>query len=212
IWRPMCAAREKRRAERIVDGGTPTWRHIWSQLKASGWTHKKPPASSIETRWKFIPPGGKANGIEGKDYVLGEDRVCAHYASEDRGGIFSSEDEDDEYELVPRDRVVRSSPTVHTSMETSLFGSSDEDDSDDEVAIDEGEVVIVDDDNGDSDYEDADSLMCSDVEDKFNKMEDGEDPCDFDDLDSGDEIDEEAIIDVDYLQDEGYEVGVEHGE
>ncbi|KAF4031504.1 hypothetical protein GN244_ATG16639 [Phytophthora infestans] len=75
--------------------------------------------------------------------------------NEDRGGIFSSEDEDDEYELVPRDRVVRSSPTVHTSMETSLFGSSDEDDSDDEVAIDEGEVVIVDDDNGDSDYEDG---------------------------------------------------------
>ncbi|KAF4136320.1 hypothetical protein GN958_ATG14492 [Phytophthora infestans] len=241
----MCAAREKRRAERIADGGTPTWRHIWSQLKASGWKHKKPPASSIETRWKFIPPGGKANGIEGKDYFLGEDRVCAHYASvlvyvssfngssrsaelgvirkslsnvpvplaveelqatsqvstestaagrcdspprlsassspmngmysqrvyldcltywcmacgaDDRGGIFSSEDEDDEYELVPRDRVVRSSPTVHTSIKTSLFGSSDEDDSDDEVAIDEGEVVIVDDDNGDSDYEDGASF------------------------------------------------------
>ncbi|KAF4029424.1 hypothetical protein GN244_ATG18865 [Phytophthora infestans] len=63
----VCCA-QKTSAERIVDGDTPTWRHIWSQLNASGWTHKKPPASWIETRWKFIPPGGKANGIEGKDY------------------------------------------------------------------------------------------------------------------------------------------------
>ncbi|KAF4029775.1 hypothetical protein GN244_ATG18482 [Phytophthora infestans] len=146
----MCAAREKRRAERIVDGGTPTWRHIWSQLKASGWTHKTPPASSNETWWKFIPPGRKANDINAKDYFLGEARVCAHYVSvgpsveelqatsqdttestaaersdspprlrassgpvnDDRDGIFSSEDENDEYELVPRDRVVLSSPAA----------------------------------------------------------------------------------------------------
>ncbi|KAF4142390.1 hypothetical protein GN958_ATG08566 [Phytophthora infestans] len=203
----MCAAREKRRAERIVDG-----------------------ASSIETRWKFIPPGGKANGIEGKDYFLGEDRVCAHYvsilvyvssfngssrsaelaptpsstevaelttpvgpsveelqatsqdttesttagrsgppprlsaSSSPVNGMYSQRVyldcptycvSEDEYELVPRDRVVSSSPAAHTSIGTSLFGSSDEDDSDDEVAIDEVEVVIVDDDNGDSDYEDG---------------------------------------------------------
>ncbi|KAF4045338.1 hypothetical protein GN244_ATG02248 [Phytophthora infestans] len=85
---------------------------------------------------------------------------CMACGADDRGGIFSSEDEDDEYGLVPRDRVARSSPTVHTSIETSLFGSSDEDDSDDEVAIDEGEVVIVDDDNGDSDYEDGAFFLC----------------------------------------------------
>ncbi|KAF4043039.1 hypothetical protein GN244_ATG04512 [Phytophthora infestans] len=68
-----------------------------------------------------------------------------------KGSIFSSEDEDDEYELVPRDRVVPSSAAAHTSIGTSRFSSSDEDDSDDEVAIDEGKVDIVDDDNGDSD-------------------------------------------------------------
>ncbi|ETO76425.1 hypothetical protein F444_08178 [Phytophthora nicotianae P1976] len=39
------------------------------------------PASSIETRWKFVPPGGNPFGIEGKDYFLGEDRVLAHYAA-----------------------------------------------------------------------------------------------------------------------------------
>ncbi|KAF4138253.1 hypothetical protein GN958_ATG07831, partial [Phytophthora infestans] len=80
----MGAAREKRRAERIVEGGTPAWHYIWARLKASGWTHKKPPASSIETRWKFIPPGGKESGVEGKDYFLGEDRVIAHYAAATR--------------------------------------------------------------------------------------------------------------------------------
>ncbi|KAF4038300.1 hypothetical protein GN244_ATG09579 [Phytophthora infestans] len=195
-----CARKTSGRAHR-----RRRYAYLAPHLEASGWTHKKPPASSIETRWKFIPPGGKANGIEGKDYFLGEDRVCAHYVStptpsstevaelttpvgpsveelqatsqdttesttagrsgppprlsassspvnDDRNGIYSSEDE---YELVPRDRVVSSSPAAHTSIGTSLFGSSDEDDSDDEVAIDEVEVVIVDDDNGDSDYEDG---------------------------------------------------------
>ncbi|EGZ13790.1 hypothetical protein PHYSODRAFT_416303, partial [Phytophthora sojae] len=55
------------------------WKAIWRELKASGWTHKLPPASSIETRWKFIPPGGSAAGTEGKDYFLGENAVLAHY-------------------------------------------------------------------------------------------------------------------------------------
>ncbi|KAF4138704.1 hypothetical protein GN958_ATG12108 [Phytophthora infestans] len=53
---------------------------------------------------------------------------------------------------------VPSSPAAHTSIGTPLFGSSDEDGSDDEVAIDEGEVVIVEDDNGD--FENEDGASC----------------------------------------------------
>ncbi|ETM00063.1 hypothetical protein L917_03184 [Phytophthora nicotianae] len=58
----MAGARGKRREQRIISGGTPVCRAVWRELKASGWTHKLPPASSIETRWKFIPPGGSASG------------------------------------------------------------------------------------------------------------------------------------------------------
>ncbi|KAF4128500.1 hypothetical protein GN958_ATG02973 [Phytophthora infestans] len=227
----MGAAREKRRAERIVEGGTPTWRQTWSELRASGWTHKKPHANSIETRWKLIPPGGKARGIEGTVHVLGEERECAQYTSVhsmtavealgsacaakgrcmsalastnpsrparydriDRNflefcylpcqsastspvngdivDIRTSKDRDDEFELVPRDRALRPRFSADTSIGTSLFGPSDEDDSDDEV-------TIFDDDDGDFDNDNADSLISSDVEDNLNKIEGGEDPNDI---------------------------------
>ncbi|EEY53856.1 uncharacterized protein PITG_07476 [Phytophthora infestans T30-4] len=144
----MGAAREKRRAERIVEGGTPTWRQTWSELKASEWTHKKPHANSIETRWKLIPPGGKARGIEGTVHVLGEERECAQYTSGDIVDIRTSKDRDDEFELVPRDRALRPRFSADTSIGTSLFGPSDEDDSDDEV-------TIFDDDDGDFDNDNA---------------------------------------------------------
>ncbi|KAF4029545.1 hypothetical protein GN244_ATG18712 [Phytophthora infestans] len=172
VLKKMGAAREKRRAERIVEGGTPTWRQTWSELRASGWTHKKPHANSIETRWKLIPPGGKARGIEGTVHVLGEERECAQYTSGDIVDIRTSKDRDDEFELVPRDRALRPRFSADTSIGTSLFGPSDEDDSDDEV-------TIFDDDDGDFDNDNADSLISSDVEDNLNKIEGGEDPNDI---------------------------------
>ncbi|KAF1778220.1 hypothetical protein GQ600_7389 [Phytophthora cactorum] len=65
----MAAAREKRCAESIPAES--------KRIKVQA-----APASSIKTRWKFIPPGRAASGVEGKDYFLGEDRVLAHYASD----------------------------------------------------------------------------------------------------------------------------------
>ncbi|KAG3160817.1 hypothetical protein PI126_g6706 [Phytophthora idaei] len=247
----------------------PTWA---LQLKASGWTHKLPPASSIETRWKVIPQGGAACGVEGKDYFLGEDRVLAHYASVHStaaaealtsactakdptsssteaaeimtpvtvveqpqptphdttgstemagitasspqssgsanptnggsGDISSDAAEEDEFELVPRDaRVLRPRPTAVTSQGTSLFGSSDEDDRDDEA-------VIVDDDGGDSNYEsESVCILSSDSEDDLNKMEDGEGPNDYGGLDSGEELEEDDIVDEEDAQDGDEDVG-----
>ncbi|POM70803.1 Hypothetical protein PHPALM_12706 [Phytophthora palmivora] len=69
----MVSARKKCRAEHV--------RAVWGELKAAGWTHKLPLATSLETRWKFIPHGGSSSGVEGKDYFLGEQSVLTHYAS-----------------------------------------------------------------------------------------------------------------------------------
>ncbi|EGZ29603.1 hypothetical protein PHYSODRAFT_252665 [Phytophthora sojae] len=69
----MAGAREKRRTACLLRGETTTWKAIWRELKASGWTHKLPPASSIETR-------RERGWHRCKDYFLGEDRVLAHYA------------------------------------------------------------------------------------------------------------------------------------
>eukprot|EP00644_Phytophthora_capsici_P010912 jgi/Phyca11/14780/fgenesh1_pg.PHYCAscaffold_9_\ len=117
--------------------------------------------------------------------------------------IPSSEDGDDEFELVPRGMAHRPSTVTDTPIEASLFGSSDEDGSGDEIAI-------VDDDDGDSDGGNADSTMSSDLEDNLNMIEDGEDPNDFGGLASGEEIDEDDIVDEDYVRDSGAEVGGEH--
>eukprot|EP00644_Phytophthora_capsici_P001048 jgi/Phyca11/121333/e_gw1.43.320.1 len=54
--------------------------------------------------------------------------------------------------------------------------------------------------------------MSSDLEDTLNMIEDGEDPNDFGGLESGEEIDEDDIVDEDYGQDSGAEVGGEHGD
>ncbi|KAF4036273.1 hypothetical protein GN244_ATG11690 [Phytophthora infestans] len=82
----------------------------------------------------------------------------------------TSKDRDDEFELVPRDRALRPRYTADTSIGTSLFGPSDEDDSDDEV-------TIFDDDDGDSDN---DNVMWKII----NKIEGGEDSNDIGGLES----------------------------
>ncbi|ETO72916.1 hypothetical protein F444_11097, partial [Phytophthora nicotianae P1976] len=243
----MGVMREKRRAERIVDGGTPTWRFIWSLLKASGWTHKLPPASSIETRWKFVPPGGNPFGIEGKDYFLGEDRVLAHYAavsvcSGDGAGLATTvdeneppnvdpsplastsatmststtpspltnrevnttdgnvacdESEEDEYELVPRHkRTLQLGPTASTTHGTSLFGSSEDESG--------GEATAHDGVSGDHHcVSEASSIMSSDSDDELNKIEEVDDPDDNAGFGSGDEIEEDSIVDTDNSDQEG---------
>ncbi|KAF4028407.1 hypothetical protein GN244_ATG19913 [Phytophthora infestans] len=202
----MGAAREKRRAERIVEGGTPTWRQTWSELKASGWTHKKPrsrrggslfrlvekhaASKARSTFWEksesalSIPPAS-TNPSRPARY----DRIdrsfwefcylpCQSASTSPVNGdivdIRTSKDRDDEFELVPRDRALRPRFSADTSIGTSLFGPSDEDDSDDEV-------TIFDDDDGDFDNDNALYLVMWKI---INKIEGGEDSNDIGGLES----------------------------
>ncbi|ETP28548.1 hypothetical protein F442_22172 [Phytophthora nicotianae P10297] len=61
-----------------AERGTKHFRVIWPEFKKLGWTSKPPPSRWIETRWKYILPGGNANGTVGIDYVLGEQAVVDH--------------------------------------------------------------------------------------------------------------------------------------
>eukprot|EP00644_Phytophthora_capsici_P004934 jgi/Phyca11/96080/e_gw1.1.573.1 len=58
--------------------GSNHFRLIWPEFKKLGWTSKPPPSRGIETRWKYILPGGNASGTVGIDYVLGEQAVVDH--------------------------------------------------------------------------------------------------------------------------------------
>ncbi|KAG2768483.1 hypothetical protein PC129_g17563 [Phytophthora cactorum] len=191
----MAAAREKRRAERIVQV------HSTADAEAltSACTAKDPTSSSTEAAEIMTPvtvveqPQPTSHDTTGSTEMVGitassaQSSGSANPTNGDSGDISSDAAEEDEFELVPRDaRVLRPRPTAVTSQGTSLFGSSDEDDRDDEA-------VIVDDDGGDSNYEsEASCILSSDSEDDLNKIQDGEDPNDYGGLDSGEKLEEDA--------------------
>lgn len=69
------ALREDAAAVPEEERGTNHIRLIWPEFKKLGWTPKAPPSRRIETRWKYIVPGGSANDTDGLDYVLGDQAV-----------------------------------------------------------------------------------------------------------------------------------------
>ncbi|POM73545.1 Hypothetical protein PHPALM_9596 [Phytophthora palmivora] len=58
-----------------------SFKSVWRELKAEGWTRKPPPRRSLEDRYKYIRPAGHANGTVGIDYFLGEESVLEYYAN-----------------------------------------------------------------------------------------------------------------------------------
>ncbi|KAF4148638.1 hypothetical protein GN958_ATG02118 [Phytophthora infestans] len=69
------APREDAAAVPEEERGTNHFRLIWSEFKKLGWMSKAPLSRGIETRWKYILPGGSANDTVGLDYVLREQAV-----------------------------------------------------------------------------------------------------------------------------------------
>ncbi|KAI9998156.1 hypothetical protein PInf_002490 [Phytophthora infestans] len=109
-------------------------------------------------------------------------------------GISSDDSVEDELKLVLRRTPPR--PTAPTAQGTSLFGSSDEDDSG-------GEATVLDDDGEDPDSaSEASSII--DSEDDLNKIE-GDNHDDFAGFESGNEIEEDGIVDEDDSDEEGEE-------
>ncbi|KAG6970392.1 hypothetical protein JG688_00004886 [Phytophthora aleatoria] len=234
----MAAAREKRCAERIVQasgvegkdyflGEDRVLAHYASvhstaatEALSSACTTKDPTLSSTEAAEVMTPvgtvveqPQPTPHDTTGSTEMVGitasspQPSGSANPTNGDSGDISSDAAEEDEFELVPRDaRVLRPRPTAVISQGASLFGSSGEDDRDDEA-------VIVDDDGGDSNYgSEASCILSSDSENDLNKMEDGEDPNDYGGLDSGEELEEDDIVDEEDAQDGDEDVGGEREE
>ncbi|KAF4136714.1 hypothetical protein GN958_ATG14096 [Phytophthora infestans] len=67
------APREDAAAVLEEERGTNHFRLIWPEFRKLGWTSKAPPSHVIETRWKYILPGGY--GTDGLDYILGDEAV-----------------------------------------------------------------------------------------------------------------------------------------
>ncbi|GMF47657.1 unnamed protein product [Phytophthora fragariaefolia] len=73
----------KRRRVLSGDGGTPATtastlggvaviKEVWRALVKEGWTSKRPSTKTLDSRYKYILPGGKYDGVEGSDFLLGE--------------------------------------------------------------------------------------------------------------------------------------------
>ncbi|ETN07341.1 hypothetical protein PPTG_13633 [Phytophthora nicotianae INRA-310] len=56
-----------------------SFRSVWKELKANGWTSKKAPSRSLDNRYRYIRPGADPNGTEGVDFFLGPDAVLDFY-------------------------------------------------------------------------------------------------------------------------------------
>eukprot|EP00644_Phytophthora_capsici_P019414 jgi/Phyca11/133012/e_gw1.294.1.1 len=48
------------------------FKEAWRALRGAGWTAKPPSRRSLDTRYKYVRPGGNPAGKENADYVLGE--------------------------------------------------------------------------------------------------------------------------------------------
>ncbi|KAE9080027.1 hypothetical protein PF006_g27393 [Phytophthora fragariae] len=53
-------------------GGVAVFKDVWGALVKAGWTSKRPSSKCLDTRYKYIRPGGRHDGAEGVDYLLGE--------------------------------------------------------------------------------------------------------------------------------------------
>uniref|UniRef100_H3H8Y9 Uncharacterized protein n=1 Tax=Phytophthora ramorum TaxID=164328 RepID=H3H8Y9_PHYRM len=77
----MVSARGKVLRDSEVTARDLSFKSVWRELKAEGWTRKPPPRRSLEDRYKYIRPMGHANGTVGIDFFLGEEGVLEYYAN-----------------------------------------------------------------------------------------------------------------------------------
>ncbi|KAE9031921.1 hypothetical protein PR001_g10842 [Phytophthora rubi] len=54
---------------------------VWRELRAAGWT-SKPPRNGLDNMYRYVLPGGSAQGLEGTDFLLGEEAVLSNFAKQ----------------------------------------------------------------------------------------------------------------------------------
>ncbi|GMF52974.1 unnamed protein product [Phytophthora fragariaefolia] len=53
------------------------WKSLWRELKKAGWSARPP--RGLEVDYRYVPPGGNATGADGTDYFLDTAGVIQHY-------------------------------------------------------------------------------------------------------------------------------------
>ncbi|KAE9002001.1 hypothetical protein PF010_g14461 [Phytophthora fragariae] len=62
-----------------------SFQSVWRELKAQGWTCKRPPIRSLDERYRYVRPYADPNGAVGVEFFLDEDAVLEYYANILRG-------------------------------------------------------------------------------------------------------------------------------
>ncbi|KAF1792551.1 hypothetical protein GQ600_9102 [Phytophthora cactorum] len=68
----MAEAPGQKRKYGKAPGARKRRRDVWGWLVKAGWTSKRPSSKSLDSRYKYVRPGGRHDGNEGDDYLLGE--------------------------------------------------------------------------------------------------------------------------------------------
>ncbi|OWZ17606.1 hypothetical protein PHMEG_0008429 [Phytophthora megakarya] len=63
-------------------GGDVAFKYIWKELRNIGWTSKAPSSRSLDTCYTYIRPGGRLDGDDGVDFLVGELSVLQYYNRE----------------------------------------------------------------------------------------------------------------------------------
>ncbi|KAG7380931.1 hypothetical protein PHYPSEUDO_006605 [Phytophthora pseudosyringae] len=64
--------------------GVLQFRYAWQNFRRVGWTSKPPPGGkSLNCRYRYVRPGGNPRGVEGEDFVLGEDAVVRFFDTQE---------------------------------------------------------------------------------------------------------------------------------
>ncbi|KAG2792910.1 hypothetical protein PC111_g23260 [Phytophthora cactorum] len=68
----MAEAPGQNRKHDKAPGARKRRRDVWGWLVKAGWTSKRPSSKSLDSRYKYVRPGGRHDGNEGDYYLLGE--------------------------------------------------------------------------------------------------------------------------------------------
>ncbi|KAG2962305.1 hypothetical protein PC119_g25854 [Phytophthora cactorum] len=68
----MAEAPGQNRKHDKAPGARERRRDVWGWLVKAGWTSKRPSSKSLDSRYKYVRPGGRHDGNEGDYYLLGE--------------------------------------------------------------------------------------------------------------------------------------------
>ncbi|KAG3111034.1 hypothetical protein PI124_g9731 [Phytophthora idaei] len=189
----MAGAREKRRAKRVAQGGTYMWRSVWSELKAGGWAY---PLALLKRAGTHDPATSSSDADDASSEPLARAAPTSPASGAGEGGAATvddaseEEDEEDKYHLVPRGK--RASSLAASNDGHSLFGSSDEDEIELMVKVNALKRLLP-----TLNQKVFSSLMSSDTDNDLNHVDEDDNPADFGGLDSGDEPEQDDIVDED---------------